>query len=74
MNRLPPSPAVRGPQRLIFPAMVAIGCWAMAIYFFFLTAEANHILFGGMTVLMALFWSFNFSVRMRQVLRQRSRA
>ena len=74
MNRIPPAPAMRGPQSLIFPAMVALGCWGVVIYFFFLTAEANHVLFGALTVLMALIWSFIFSVRIRRILRQRPRA
>jgi len=54
--------------------MVALGCWGVVIYFLFLTVEANHVLFGVMAVLMALIWSFIFSVRIRRVLRQRSRA
>ncbi len=74
MNRIPPAPVMRGPQSLIFPAMVALGCWGVVIYFLFLTVEANHVLFGVMAVLMALIWSFIFSVRIRRVLRQRSRA
>lgn len=73
MNRIPPTPVVRGPQSLLFPAMVALGCWGMVIYFLFLSVEANHILFGAMTVLMALIWSFIFSVRIRRMLRQRPR-
>ncbi len=74
MNRIPPAPVMRGPQSLIFPAMVALGCWGVVIYFLFLTVEANHVLFGVMAVLMALIWSFIFSVRIRRVLRQRPRA
>jgi hypothetical protein len=67
------SPAVRGPESLIFPAMVALGCWGMVVYFLFLTGEANHILFGGMAVLMALLWTFSFGVRVRKLLQQRAR-
>ncbi|HET8853788.1 MAG TPA: hypothetical protein VFN02_14810 [Ktedonobacteraceae bacterium] len=67
------SPSVRGPESLIFPAMVALGCWGIVIYFLFLTSEANHILFGGMAVLMALLWTFSFGTRVRKLLQQRSR-
>jgi hypothetical protein len=66
------SPSVRGPESLIFPAMVALGCWGIVIYFLFLTGEANHILFGGMAVLMALLWTFSFGTRVRKLLQQRS--
>jgi len=65
-------PAVRGPESLIFPAMVALGCWGIVIYFLFLTSEANHILFGGMAVLMALLWTFSVGTRVRKLLQQRS--
>ncbi len=67
------SPSVRGPESLIFPAMVALGCWGIVIYFLFLTSEANHILFGGMAVLMALLWTFSFGTRVRKLLQQRLR-
>jgi hypothetical protein len=67
------SPAVRGPESLIFPAMVALGCWGIVIYFLFLTNEANHILFGGMAVLMALLWTFSFGTRVQKLLQQKSR-
>ena len=67
------SPAVRGPESLIFPALVALGCWGIVIYFLFLTNEANHILFGGMAVLMALLWTFSFGARVRKLLQQKSR-
>jgi hypothetical protein len=67
------SPSVRGPESLIFPALVALGCWGMVFYFFFLTGEANHILYGGMAVLMALLWTFSFGIRIRKLLLQRAR-
>src|SRR5437016_8506994 len=60
-NRLFLSPGVRGPQSLILPGMVALGCWGMAFTFLVLTTEANHLLFGGMAVLMALLWTFSFA-------------
>ena len=67
------SPPVRGFQSLIMPAMVAIGSWGLVFYFLFLTGEANHILFGGMAVLMALLWTFSFGIRIRKLLLQRAR-
>ncbi len=68
------SPPVRGPESLILPAMVALGCWGMVVYFLFLTGEANHILFGGMAVLMALLWTFSFGIRIRKLLQQRAQS
>jgi hypothetical protein len=74
-NRRFLSPAVSGPQSLIFPAMVAVGCWLMAFTLMFLTNDPNRYLFGGMAVLIALLWTFSFGVRVRKLLlRQRSRS
>jgi len=69
------SPAVSGPQKLIFPAMIALGCWLMAYTLVFLTNDPNRYIIGGMAVLMALLWTFSFGVRVRKLLqvRQRSR-
>jgi len=67
------SPSVPRPESLIFPAMVALGCWGMVIYFLFLSSEANHVLFGGMAALIALIWSVRFGIRVRKLLQQRSR-
>jgi hypothetical protein len=69
------SPTVSGPQKLIFPAMVASGCWLMAYTLVFLTNDPNRYIIGGMAVLMALLWTFSFGVRVRKLLqvRQRSR-
>jgi hypothetical protein len=74
-NRRFLSPAVSGPQKLILPAMVALGCWLMAYTLVFLTNDPNRYLFGGMAVLIALLWTFSFGVRVRKLLqvRQRSR-
>jgi hypothetical protein len=74
-NRRFLSPVVSGPQSLIFPAMVASGCWLMAYTLVFLTNDLNRYIFGGMAVLMALLWTFSFGVRVRKLLlvRQRSR-
>ena len=52
------------------PSLVALGCWGLAFSFIFLTNEANHYLFGGMAVVMAVMWSIIAGmrlVRMRQV-------
>ena len=62
------SPAVSGPQNLIFPAMVALGCWLMAFTLIFLTSDPNRYLIGGMAVLMAMLWTFSFGVRVRKLL------
>jgi hypothetical protein len=75
VNRGFHSPSVSGPQSLIFPAMVALGSWGMAFTILFLTNDPNRYLFGGMAVLIALFWSFSFSMRLRKLLlRQRARS
>src|SRR5256884_1318967 len=68
VNLLFLSPGVRGPQSLILPGMVALGCWGMAFSFLVLSTESNHILFGGMAVLMALLLAFNFCMRLRKLL------
>jgi hypothetical protein len=61
------SPAVRGPQSLIMPGMVALGCWLMAFTLFFLSTDPNRNLFGGMAVLMALIWSYSFGMRVHKI-------
>ena len=68
LNRPFLSPTVRGPQSLIFPGRVMLGCWLMAFTLFFLDTEPNHALFGGMAILMALLWTFSFGVRVRKLL------
>ena len=65
------SPRVAGPQSLIFPAMIAVGCWLMAYTLIFLTNDTNRYLIGGLAVLMALLWTFSFGVRVRKLLIQR---
>jgi hypothetical protein len=70
INRSFLSPSVSGPQSLVFPAMVALGSWGMAFTLIFLTNDPNRYLIGGMAVLIALFWSFSFSIRMRKLLLQ----
>src|SRR5205807_7387571 len=67
------SPGVRGPQSLIMPGMVALGCWLMAFTLFFLSTDPNRNLFGGMAVLMALLWSFSVGIRVRKLMAQRQK-
>jgi hypothetical protein len=74
LNRPFLSPGVRGPQSLILPAMVALGCWGMAFSFFVFSTDPNHVLFGGMAVLMALLWSFSVGVRVRKLLTLRQKS
>jgi hypothetical protein len=74
VNRLAQQPAVRGPQSLIFPTMVALGCWGMAFTFLFLSNDPNRTIFGVMAALMALLWSFSLGVRVRKLVQQRSQA
>ena len=69
-NRLFFSPGVAGPQSLILPAMVALGCWLMAYTLVFLTTDPNRYLIGGLAVLMALLWTFSFGMRVRKLLLQ----
>jgi hypothetical protein len=64
------SPGVAGPQSLIFPAMIAAGCWLMAYTLIFLTNDTNRYLIGGLAVLMALLWTFSFGMRVRKLLLQ----
>jgi hypothetical protein len=51
--------------------MVALGCWGMTIFFFFLYPDPNHVLFGSMAALMALIWSYSLAARLRRQMRQR---
>src|SRR6266567_401895 len=56
-----------GYQGLVMPGMVALGCWGLAISFIFFTPDPNHLLYGGIAVLMALMWSFSFGLRLRRL-------
>lgn len=58
-------------QNLWMSALIALGCWGMAFSFAFLTSDENHFLFAGMAALMALMWSYNFSLRLRQTRRKK---
>jgi len=68
-----PSPKARGPQSLIWPVMVALGCWGMAFSFLVFSSDANHVLFAGMAALMALLWTLSVGVRVRKLLMLRQR-
>ncbi|HEV7236732.1 MAG TPA: hypothetical protein VGN15_11155 [Ktedonobacteraceae bacterium] len=73
-NRPFTSPRVSGPQSLIWPCMVALGCWGMAFSFYAFSTDPNHVLFAGMASLLALLWSFSVVMRVRKlrVLRRKS--
>src|SRR5258708_38075459 len=58
INRRFISPAVSGPQSLILPGMVALGCWLMAYTLMFLTTDPNPFIFGGLAALIALLLPF----------------
>ena len=66
--RRPLAPSASGPQGLIWPALVSLGCWGMAVSFFFFSNDPNHTLFGSLVVLMALLWTFSFGVRLRKMM------
>ena len=73
-NRRFASPRVAGPQSLILPSMVTLGCWGMAFSFVYFYNDPNHLLFAGMAALMALLWSYSVFVRIRKMraMRQKS--
>lgn len=66
-NRRFVSSRVAGPQSLILPSMVALGCWGMAFSFAYFYNDPNHLLFAGMAVLMALLWTYSVYTRFRKV-------
>jgi len=73
-NRRFASPRAAGPQSLILPSMVALGCWGMAFSFAYFYNDPNHLLFAGMAALMALLWSYSVYMRIRKLraMRQKS--
>ncbi len=62
------SPRVAGPQSLIWPCMVSLGCWGMALSFYVFSTDPNHVLFAGMAALLALLWTFSVVMRVRKLL------
>jgi len=73
-NRRFASSRAAGPQSLILPSMVALGCWGMAFSFAYFYNDPNHLLFAGMAALMALLWSYSVYMRIRKLraMRQKS--
>lgn len=73
-NRRFVSPRVAGPQSLILPSMVALGCWGMAFSFAYFYNDPNHVLFAGLAALMALLWTYSVYIRIRKMraMRQKS--
>ncbi len=73
-NRRFVSPRVAGPQSLILPAMVALGCWGMSFSFAYFYNDPNHMIFAAMAALMALLWSYSVFARIRKMraMRQKS--
>jgi hypothetical protein len=67
-TRARPAPQKGAFQTLVMPAMVALGCWGMAISFAFFTTDPNRYLYAGMAAVMALMWSFSFALRVRKKL------
>jgi hypothetical protein len=63
---VPRSLESQGKQNLVMYAMVALGCWGMAISFVFFTTDPNRYLYGGIAVIMALMWSFTFGLSLRK--------
>ena len=61
------SPRVTGPQSLIFPSMVALGCWGMAFSLAYFYTDPNRFIFAGMAVLMGLLWTYSVVVRIRKL-------
>lgn len=69
--RRAPLPSGPTPMSLVMAAMVALGCWGMAISFMLFSADPNRYLFGGMAVLLGLMWAVSFGLRLRKMLQQR---
>ena len=66
-NRRFVSPRVAGPQSLIMPSMLALGCWGMAFSFVYFYNDPNHLLYAGMAAMMALIWSYSLYTRIRKL-------
>ncbi len=71
--RRPAASSLSGPQGLIWPALVSLGCWGMAISFFFFSNDPNHMVFGLLVVLMALLWTVSLGVRLRKMMALRQK-
>jgi hypothetical protein len=64
------TPQSRNTQNLVMAAMIALGCWGMAISFIFFTTDPNRYLWGGLAALIAIMWSSLVGMRVRNILRQ----
>jgi hypothetical protein len=71
MNRRFVSPGVAGPRGIVFPAMVALGCWGMAFSLAYFYTDPNRFIFAGMAVLMGLLWTYSVVVRIRKLMAPR---
>ena len=56
-------------QGMLMPAFVALGCWGLAISFFFFFPDPNHVLYAGMAAAMGLIWSIMVGLRISRVMR-----
>jgi hypothetical protein len=62
-----PNAGVGGYQGLFMPALVALGCWGLAVSFTFFSTDPNRLLWGGIAALMGIMWSFSFWLRLRRL-------
>ncbi len=58
-------------QTLVFPAMVALGCWGMAFTLAYFYADPNHLLFAGIAALMGLIWTYSLYTRYTRIRKAR---
>ena|SRR5579864_8325076 len=65
-RRVVPS-AVAGPQSLVLPGMVALGCWGMAFTLAYFYSDPNRFIYAGMAALMGLFWTYSLYTRVRKM-------
>jgi hypothetical protein len=65
------SQRVAGPQSLVFPAMVALGCWGMAFTLAYFYSDPNRFLFAGMAALMGVFWTYSLYTRYMRLRKMR---
>lgn len=56
---------------LVFPAMVALGCWGMAFTLAYFYSDPNRYLYAGMAALMGLFWTYSLYIRYTRIQKAR---
>ncbi len=56
-------------QGVLMPTFVALGCFGLAISFFFFFPDTNHTLYGGMAAAMGIIWSIIVGLRVTRVMR-----